>query len=132
MNVVYERSGGFIGMNQRLEVDAGKLRAFDRGQKRTERQLTDAEAKALADLVARVEDAAPPKTDPALAGTSDTFTLKVKAGNASANVQTLNVPYGKGDGSAWGELLAWLDAKLGAALEGKAHPPDLVDPELLK
>lgn len=119
MIVTYERSGGFIGMNQRLEISKDELRAFDRGHQRTTRKFTDEESKALAKLITAAEEAGMPKSTPSV---PDGFQLRITAGQMSVEVGALGVPVGKSDGTPLGDLIAWLDAELTKALEGKARP----------
>src|ERR671921_23032 len=105
-SLVLERSGGFIGMQQRLEIDAAMKHAVasDRRHGKTERDLTADETKQLGALLERAKaDKAAPKSGPS--SVADGFTVKLWiAGEAEprASFGTLAMPLGKSDGSAWG------------------------------
>lgn len=121
MSVVYERSGGIVGMQQRLELDTGKrtLGFSDRRLGAGQRALTAEEATRLESLVAaaRKEERAPTGEG---GHVSDGFTLRLSVdGQVLAELGTVSVPLGKGEGSPWGELLSFVDHLLEQELATK-------------
>ncbi len=77
MSLIYERTGGFTGVQQRLEIDLAqrKVRVKDRRAGSGERALTPEEQREAEKLIARAQAAkAPP---PAEVHASDSFTLKI-------------------------------------------------------
>jgi len=130
MKVTFERSGGFIGISQRLEVDGDSVRISDR-RSRLERQrpLTQEEQARLSAAVKAVEGVPPPEGE---RGIADGFALRIELPGQQVSLDTLAVPYGEGDGSPWGTLLALLDGLLEGSLGAKPRRPDLIDDALLK
>lgn len=121
MSVVYERTGGFAGVRQRLELDAhGALQVTDRHTGETRRTLDPTEQQTLRSLLAGVEGQPPPHSSPEAQHSSDMFTLRLWLSDAEpprVTLSTLAVPLGEGEGSAWGQLLSFLDGLLTAGLE---------------
>lgn len=129
MNVTFERSGGFIGINQRLEVIGDLVKVSDRRSRlEKQRPLTDDERERLSAALAAVEGVSAPEGERGLA---DGFVLGITLPEQKVRLDTLAVPYGEGDGSPWSELIALLDGMLEGSL-GKARRPDLIDESLLK
>lgn len=116
-SVIFERTGGFIGIRQRLELSEGKMTAEDaRSRLKKERDLTPEEQQRLDALLAGVVGQEAPRGD--AAGVSDGFVLNLELPErAPIRFHTLSVPFGKGDGSPFGELFAFLDGLLGAAVD---------------
>lgn len=125
MSVVYERTGGFAGVRQRLEVDAhGALQVTDRHTGETRRTLDATEQQTLRSLVAEVEGQPPPHSSPDAQQGSDTFTLRLWLFSGSerppepqVTLATLAVPLGEAEGSPWGRLLSFVDGLLTSGLE---------------
>jgi hypothetical protein len=119
--VIFERTGGFIGIRQRLELAGGRLVAEDaRSRLKKERDLTADERQRLEALLAGVEGQDAPTGD--ATGVSDGFVLNLELPDrAPIRFHTLSVPFGKGDGSPFGELFAFLDGLLGAAVDGQGR-----------
>jgi len=138
MSVVYERTGGFAGIRQRLEIDLStrQLKVTDRHTGQAARTLTSEEATRLQTLITGAQGQPPPTAGDA-GRVSDAFTLQLWLGNQPApqvTLSTVAVPLGKGEGTPWGQLLSFLDALLTAELE-RARPagsPRLLSPEDLE
>ncbi len=119
MSVAYERTGGFAGMRQRLEISSDKVKVTDRRAGTRERPLGRDEAARLDALVKKAK-AVP---FPARAGggrVSDTFTLKLWLDGESeprATISTVAVPLDGSDGTPWGDLFAFVDGMLAAEIE---------------
>lgn len=135
MSVVYERSGGIAGTQQRLELDTGKrtLRFNDRRLGGGERALSEEELTRLKTLLETARGEQPPTGGAGYA--TDSFTLRLSVdGQLLAELGTFAVPLGKGDGSPWGELLSFVDKLLEQALQTKRPPgaPQILSAEDLE
>jgi len=119
--VIFERTGGFIGIRQRLELSGGTLTAEDaRSRLKKERALTSDEQQRLDALLAGVEGQDAPAGE--ATGVSDGFVLNLELPDrVPIRFHTLKVPFGPGDGSPFGELFAFLDGLLAAAVDGQGR-----------
>ncbi|MDQ3266853.1 MAG: hypothetical protein M3Y59_24905 [Myxococcota bacterium] len=122
MSVVYERTGGFAGVRQRLEVEetSGALQVTDRHTGETRRTLDPTQLQTLRSLVTGVEGQPPPHSSPEAQHSSDTFTVRLWLSGSDqprVTLSTLAVPLGEGEGSPWGRLLSFVDGLLTAGLE---------------
>lgn len=115
MSVVFERSGGIAGTRQRLEVADETLTWEDRVRGNGQRRLTLPEHARVAALVERARDGAPP-TVRGGRPRPDAFDLQISLdGQPRAVLNTVEQPV-ESDGSAWGDLFAFLDGLLTAEL----------------
>ncbi len=119
MSVTYERTGGFAGMRQRLEISSDKVKVTDRRAGTRERALTKDEAARLDALVKKAK--AVPFPAPGGGGqVRDAFTLKLWLDDEKeprATISTTAVPLDGSDGTPWGDLLAFVDGVLTAELD---------------
>jgi hypothetical protein len=125
MNLVYERSGGFVGMMQRLRIeDFQTLRVRDKRGVQAERPMTPEEADQLKALLDGVAQAPPPEEPADARRASDSYNVILSFDNEPeprVSLSTLSLPI-LGAGDAWDELLGWLDRRLSAELRS-ARPP---------
>lgn len=122
----YERTGGFAGIRQRLEIDGDRKRVkvIDRHTGEAERSLGEDELTRLFSLIAAVNGQKPPVGSGVSGQVSDSFTVQLWLGGAATPVVTLStlaVPLGKGEETPWGELLSFIDGMLTRELE-KTRP----------
>lgn len=119
--VTYERTGGFIGIHQRLELTDGTLLAEDRRSRlKKKRALTTEEQDRLATLLGGVEGRTVPTGD--AVGVADGFVLNLELpGRAPIAFHTLRVPFGGSDGSAFEDLFSFLDRLLAGQVEGQGR-----------
>jgi hypothetical protein len=118
MSVAYERTGGFAGMRQRLEISPDKVKVTDRRAGTRERALAQDESSRLDALVKKAK-AVP---FPARGGGrgSDSFTIKLwfdEEQEPRATLSTHAVPVEESDGTPWGDLITFLDKILTAELD---------------
>ncbi len=119
MSVTYERTGGFAGVRQRLEISSDKVKLTDRRAGTRERALTKDEATRLDALVKKAR-AVPFAARGGGGRASDTFTLKLWLEDEQeprATISTVAVPLDGSDGTPWGDLLAFADGVLTAELD---------------
>jgi len=119
MSVTYERTGGFAGMRQRLEISSDKVKLTDRRAGTRERALAKDEAARLDALVKKAK-AVPFRAPQGGGRVSDAFTLKLwldDEGEPRATMSTVAMPLEGSDGTPWGDLLAFADGMLAAELE---------------
>ena len=124
MNVVYERSGGFVGMMQSLRIeDFQKMHVRDKSRIRAERPMTDEEAEQFRSLLERALAGPPPQDSDEARRVSDTYSVILSIDEEPeprVSLSTLSLPI-LGAGDAWDECLGWLDRHLTAELR-RAQP----------
>lgn len=119
MSVTYERTGGFAGVRQRLEISSDKVKVTDRHTGERERALVEDESARLGALVKKAE-AVPFSAPGGGGGVRDAFTLKLWLDDEKeprATISTVVVPLEGSDGTPWGDLLAFVDGMLTAELD---------------
>ena len=132
MSITYERSGGFVGKQDKLTLDAElkTVTASERGKACPPRILTAAESAQLRAWYEQLKAQPAPQEAPARA-IPDSFTVRLTLeGGPTLTTATLGFPVG-GKG-AFDPLLQWLDRTLTEELR-RHHPerPVILSPDEL-
>jgi len=132
MSITYERSGGFVGKQDKLTLDAElkAVTASERGKACPPRILTAAESAQLRAWYEQLKAQPAPQEAPARA-IPDSFTMRLTLeGGPTLTTATLGFPVG-GKG-AFDPLLQWLDRTLTEELR-RHHPerPVILSPDEL-
>jgi hypothetical protein len=133
MAITYERSGGFVGKQEKLTFDPElkAVTASERGKACPPRILTTAESAQLRAWYEQLKATPAPEEPPATRPIPDAFHVRLALeGGPTLTAQTLGFPVG-GKG-AFDPLLAWLDRTLTEELR-RHHPerPVILSPDEL-
>lgn len=118
MSVVYQRSGGFAGMNDVLRLGDEGLELTRRGKSVAKRALTSEESGRLKQLVATAKTAPVPAPPAPGRRIPDAFNYSLTLdGEPTPRIQ-LNTPSRPSpSGEPWMDLLGWLEELMAAEIE---------------